>query len=427
MTKSTYITITIFRGWLVTYTATALGLIFGILYIWSVIKAGIPSSWGWSNADKALPYATMAAFFSIMMVPAGRLQDRFGPRPMILLGGFFTGLGCLISGFGGSSLIAYLVGFGIITGTGVSFGYSALTPAAIKWFPAEKTGLVTGIVVAGVGMAPVPLAPLTAWLLNLHARPTATEALESGVSATMITLGIAIWIMTVALTWFVVNPPVGFVPLSTRKMEKTREQAEFNWLQMVTTVHFWLLFIMFFIGASAGLVFIGVAADLGKQALKQYAFLTVVVLSIGNSAGRILAGFISDRVGRLWTLFADNIFQGCVIVVLYNLTVNGGGSWWMILTIVFLIGMNYGGNPTIFPSICKDYFGIRHFGHNYGCLFVAFGLAGLIMPWVNGLIQDITGKSDLSYILIVVMLSAAALLSLITRWLGPPELKQAEE
>ncbi|MCG8638042.1 MAG: MFS transporter, partial [Desulfobacterales bacterium] len=150
--RSTHIHICFSRGWLVAGTASMLGLVFGILYVWSVIKSGIPDAWEWTHADKALPYSVMAVTFSVIMMPAGMLQDRYGPKPVIMLGGFLAGLGCVAAGIGGSALAAHGAGFGFLTGAGVGFGYSALTPAAIKWFPEEKTGLVAGIVVAGSGL-----------------------------------------------------------------------------------------------------------------------------------------------------------------------------------------------------------------------------------------------------------------------------------
>ena len=89
-----------------------------------------------------------------------------------------------------------------------------------------------------------------------------------------------------------------------------------------------------------------------------------------------------------------------------------------MLIIVFLLGFNYGANLAVFPAACKDYFGIRNFGLNYGCLFAAFGSAGLIMPWLNGLIRDRTGSSDLSYIIIIALMVVAAVLALISRYRG---------
>jgi OFA family oxalate/formate antiporter-like MFS transporter len=416
------ISISFYRGWLVTFASAGMGLVLGILYVWSVVKAGIPASWGWSNADMALPYSMMTVLFSLTMIPAGKLQDRFGPRIAVMLGGFLAGLGCIICGLGGSSLLAYIIGFGVFTGSGVGLGYSATTPASIKWFSPERTGLIAGIVVAGFGLAPVVLAPLSAWLLNAFQTTTASGTVEKGVSETMIVLGVVVWVVVGALSLFVRNPPEGHLiePPRQRSHTSGRPQAvEAHWHFMLRTAQFWLLLLMYFVGAAAGLMFISVASDLGKHSLGSLAFLAVVVLAVGNSSGRILAGVISDRIGRQWTLLGEFILQAIVVGILYWLT-GGGGSWPVILIIVFMLGLNYGANLAVFPAACKDYFGIRNFGLNYGLLFTAFGAAGLIMPWLNGLIRDRTGSSDLSYIIIIALMGVAAVLAVVSHFVGRP-------
>jgi OFA family oxalate/formate antiporter-like MFS transporter len=424
---STRITISVsfYRGWLVTFAAAGTGLVLGILYVWSVVRAGIPASWGWSKADMALPYSTMCAFFAITMIPAGRLQDRFGPRIALLVGGSLAGLGCVVCGLGGSSLAVYVVGFGLLTGSGVGFGYAATTPASLKWFPPERTGLIAGIVVAGFGLAPVVLAPLSAWLLDAFATTTAAGTVEKGVPATMIALGVLIWAVVGGLSLFVRNPPEGLLldpPHARRQVAGRPVAADFSWQAMLRTAQFWLLFTMYFFGAAAGLMFISVASDLGKHALGTLAFLAVVVLAVGNSSGRILAGVVSDRIGRQWTLLAEFVCQGVVVAVLYKLS-GSGGTWPAVLAVVFLLGFNYGANLAVFPAACKDYFGLRDFGLNYGCLFAAFGTAGLIMPWLNGFIQDATGSSDLSYALVVGLMALAAVLAVVSRLVGRPRLR----
>jgi len=418
---STQVTITVsfYRGWLVAFAAAGMGLVLGILYVWSVVKAGIPASWGWSNADMALPYSLMTAIFAATMIPAGRLQDRFGPRIAILVGGFLAGLGCVISGLGGSSLLAYIIGFGVITGSGVGLAYSATTPASIKWFSSERTGLVTGIVVAGFGLAPVVLAPLTSWLLGAFETTTASGTVDKGVPETMIVLGVITWVVVGGLSLFVRNPPEGHLiePLQPGLRTGTRRKGvDVHWRVVLRSAQFWLLFVMYFIGAGAGLMFISVASDLGKHALGSLAFLAVVVLAVGSSSGRVLAGVVSDRIGRQWTLLAEFIVQAIVVGALYAL--KGGSSWPVILIIVFLLGFNYGTNVAVFPAACKDYFGMRNFGLNYGLLFVAFGAAGLVMPWLNGLIKDRTGSSDLAYVIVIAMLGVAAVLSIVSRFVG---------
>ncbi|MBT0651447.1 L-lactate MFS transporter [Geomobilimonas luticola] len=417
----THITISLFRGWLVVAAAVAMGIVFGILYSWSVVKAGIPASWGWSNADKALPYSVMCVMFALVMVPAGRLQDRFGPRWVVLLGGVLAGLGCVIAGVGGGSKLAYVVGFGVFTGIGVGFGYSALTPAAMKWFPPRNTGLVVGIVVAGSGLAPVFLAPLTTWLLNRFAVTAATGVVEQGVSQAMISLGVLIWLVVGTLFWFIENPPLGFAAVPGTHDRRMSSQQETGWQRMVRTPQFWLMYLMYFVGASAGLTFISVAADLGRQALGELAFLAVVVLALGNTVGRVIAGAVSDRIGRHLTLFAEFLFQGGMIGALFWASKQATGNGLVILAVLFCVGLNYGANLAIFPAACKDQFGIRYFGLNYGCLFTAFGLAGLVMPLLNGFIRDVTGNQDMSYILIMAMLAVAALMSLVSRQLAAGE------
>lgn len=414
----THISFSLFRGWLVTLSATGMGMVLGILYVWSVIKAGIPDSWGWTNADKALPYSVMCIVFAIIMVPAGRFQDRYGPRWVVILGGFLTGLGCIVSGLGGSSQLAYFIGFGLITGAGAGFAYSALTPAAMKWFPPQRTGSVVGIVVAGFGLSPLLLAPLTTWLLREFPTINAAGITEMGVSNAMIGVGLVVWLVVGLLFWFIANPPDGFIAQADENISQRIKGREVGTREMLTSIQFWLLFWMYFSGASAGLVFIGVAADLGKHALGEWAFLAVVVLSVGNTAGRILAGIVSDKIGRQWTLFAEFISQGAMVGALFWLSRHGGGEWPAILSVLFMIGLNYGANLTIFPAACKDYFGVRNFGINYGFLFFAFGTAGLVMPWLNGMIKDRTGSLDISYLVIMFMMVVAALLALASRHLA---------
>ena len=412
--------VSIYRGWVVTIAAALTGLLFGILYIWSIVRAGVPVSWGWTKADMALPYSTMCAFFAITMIPAGRLQDRFGPRIAILVGGLLAGLGLVVSGLAGSSLLGYILGFGVLTGCGVGFGYAATTPAAIKWFPSRRTGLIAGIVVAGFGLAPVVLAPLAAWLLGVFATTTADGVVEKGVAGTMITLGVLTWIVVGALAVFVQNPPEGHLvqPPAAAAAARTAH-PEFLWRDMLRTAQFWVLFVMYFFGASAGLTFVSVASDLGKHALGSLAFLAVVVLAVGNACGRVLSGTLSDRIGRQTMLLVEFIWQALVVAALFKLE-RGDAGWAPILAVVFMLGFNYGTNLAVFPAACKDYFGIRNFGFNYGFLFAAFGSAGIVMPWLNGTIEDKTGSSDLSYAIIIGLLVGAAVLAVVSKALGQP-------
>lgn len=412
------------KGWTVTFCGMGVNLALGILYAWSVIKGGIPDSWGWTNADKALPYSVACLVFALAMVPAGRLQDKVGPRWVSTIGGVLVGIGFIIAALAGSSLGGFVIGFGIFGGIGIGFGYASATPPAVKWFPPQKTGLIAGLVVAGFGLASVYIAPLATKLLSVFGTTiTKTDpvtgmvkqAVEKGVSSTMLVFGIAFFIIVVILSQLLRDPPKGYVPPGSpaKGSAAAKVTVDRGWKEMLSTAQFYILWLIYFAGASAGLTFISVAQDLGKRSLGELAFVAVAILAVGNACGRIMAGLISDKIGRQWTLFGFLLLQAVVLFVLFLL--KGGASWPIVLLIALLIGANYGSNLSLFPSATKDYFGLKNFGVNYGFVFTAWGVAGLIMPWVNGRIKDATGSDTLTFFIIIAVLIIAALLTFVSR------------
>ena len=401
-------------GPVVTAAGFGVNLALGILYAWSVIKGGIPDSWAWTNADKALPYSVACMVFALAMIPAGRLQDKIGPRWVATLGGVLTGLCCIVAALSGKSLAGFVAGFGVLAGTGIGFGYAAATPPAVKWFPPHRTGLVAGLVVAGFGLASVYIAPLGTWLLGHFATTNAASVVEKGVSSTMLTFGIGFLVAVTLLSQLLRNPPPGFQPApGAGAAKKAAPSVDVSVREMLSRGQFYLLWLMYFAGASAGLTFISVAQELGKKSLGELAFVAVAVLAVGNAGGRILAGLVSDKIGRQWTLFGAFLIQSGALLALYF--AKAGASWPVILAIVIVIGANYGANLSLFPSAAKDYFGLKNFGLNYGVLFSAWGVAGLTMPWVNGRIKDATGSNDLTYFIIIGVLLVGAGLTFVSK------------
>ena len=392
------------KGWWVTFAGTGINLALGVLYTWSVIKAAIPPEWGWTAAQKSDPYAVACFVFAIAMIPAGRLQDRIGPRWVATIGGVTVALGCIIAGLAGSSYIGFVVGFGLFGGIGIGFGYAAATPAAVKWFPASQTGMIAGLVVAGFGLASVYIAPTAQALLGAY-----------GVSTTMIIFGIAFFVIVVTLAQFLRNPPAGYVPFDAKADQRptttaaSKPPVEMEWHQMIRTSNFWMLWTMYVFGAAAGLMVIGSAASMSKAALGPSAFVAVAVLAVGNAGGRVLAGVVSDIIGRQLTLFFAFLLQGVMVLIpLYY-----GDDSIALLFAVLMIGACYGANLAIFPSATKDHFGLKSFGLNYGVMFTAWGVGGLILPRIAGMAKDITGKEDLAFYIASGLMVCGALLALI--------------
>ena len=408
------------HGWRVVFAGMGINLALGILYTWSVISGGIPEKWGWSQSDKSLPYSICCLVFCLVMVPAGRLQDKFGPRVVAAIGGVLVGIGFIVSSMTTTPL-GFVIGFGIIAGAGIGFGYASATPPAIKWFPAAKTGLIAGIVVSGFGLASVYAAPLAKYLL-----------VTFGIQKMMLILGIGFLVIISGVKtiltplWFglsqmlqVPDPDLQQMKLAKEylnaKADKTAKVVEhdkdnFTPKEMLCTVQFYMLWFMYACGAGAGLMIISVvkkivAAQVSSETL---AIAAVVGLAVGNGGGRILAGMISDKFGRKATLFVFLVFQAVLIFLLTQVHGENAGPFLIIITA--LIGANYGSNLALFPSFTKDFYGLKNFGVNYGLVFTGWGVGGFMLAKLAGMMYDKQQTFNFAYYCASSLLILAAIM-----------------
>ena len=362
------------RGWSVTMAGIGINLALGILYTWSMFKMAIKDSivagdgrFEWSLSSLNDPYAVCCLAFAFSMILAGRLQDKFSPRVTALIGGVLTGLGLMwISQ--SYSLWVWILGFGVLTGTGLGFGYASATPPAIKWFPAAKTGLIAGLVVSGFGLASVYIAPLSNYLIK-----------EVGLSAAMMIFGGAFIVVVCGLSQFLVNPPKDFSPEAKVDGQAAPKAGglEFTPSAMLRTRSFYLLWFTYFVGAGAGLMIIGNVAGMAKASLGDMAWVVVALMAVGNAGGRIVAGTLSDKIGRTQTLAIMLCFQS---LIMFSLMMMGKQQAIVMVMAAALVGFNYGTNLSLFPSATKDYFGLKNFGVNYGLVFTAWGAGGFVLP-----------------------------------------------
>jgi nitrate/nitrite transporter NarK len=393
--------------WTVVLAGTGINLALGVLYAWSIFKAAIQASvaeggtggFDWSIASLNDPYALACLVFAFSMILGGRFQDRFGPRVTALLGGLLVGAGFVIV----SQTTAYawwLLGFGALAGAGFGFGYSAATPPALKWFPPVKTGLIAGIVVSGFGLAPVYIAPLSSWLLGAY-----------GIHTSMLILGIGFAALVSLLATRLINPTLPAAGSSAAAEDAADRESAVGPSAIMRTGRFWALWAIYFVGAGAGLMVIGSVAGMAKSALGEMAFLAVAIMAVGNAAGRIVAGIVSDRMGRLRTLALMLTAQAVLMLVAISV-VGRGGPVTLVLLATF-IGFSYGSNLSIFPAVTKDCWGLKTFGANYGALFTAWGVGGFVMGRASEMITAKTGSFTLSFVLAGALLVVAAGLTLV--------------
>jgi MFS family permease len=395
------------KGWIVTGAGLGLNLALGILYAWSMFgkqltEAVTQGGFGWSRTTATLPYTIAIAAFAVSMIPAGRLQDTLGPRVVASAGAVLCSVGLFVSSLGSpESPLPIILGFGVLSGMGFGLGYAAATPAAVKWFPPHKKGLITGIVVAGFGIAPVYIAPLSKWLLAAF-----------GISRSFQILGALFAVVAGVAAQFMRNPPPGFSakPTPASPSLAPAKSIDQTWSAMVRRPVFYSLFLQYACAATAGLMVIGhiakIVATQSGNAI-QSGFVFVAVLAAFNASGRVIAGLVSDIIGRVTAMALVFTMQCLVMFFFPHFTTMVG-----LLAGTALVGFNYGACLSLFPATAADLWGTKHLGVNYGILFLAWGVGGVFGPLLAGAVADASGTYTSAYYIAAGLLALAALLAM---------------
>ena len=424
--------------WTVLVGALLVQVILGTVYGFSVFVKPLETEFGWGRATTQWAFSLTLVTFAIVMIPAGRLQDRIGPRKVATIGGLLLGLSFVL----GAVLVdatrpwALYLSYGVIGGAGIGFGYVCPIAAAAKWYP-DKKGLIIGIAVAGFGAGALFFAgPASALLL-----PPAETGEPLGLSQILLVgLGISqgtgfgigwksFFVLhgLVSATVVIVgasllrNPPAGWSPPgSTLPATLQTSATDVNWREMLSRPLACMMWITFIFGATSGLMAIGQWKPMMAMILEGRTFAPdwmggfgrfvepVGILAIFNALGRIFWGKVSDWIDRPRAMMMMFLAQGMAFLLLVSvqspLAVFFASAW---------VGLNFGGNFALFPSATSDYFGAKHFGINYGWIFTAYGVAGILGPVVGGVMFDATKQYILAFLFAGILCFMAAACSVV--------------
>ncbi|MDG3007636.1 L-lactate MFS transporter [Paludisphaera mucosa] len=408
------------KAWGVTFAGMAVNLCLGILYAWSVWKAnlvadkahpaGSPMSGlnaGWTyltDAQATSAYAACGMIFALTMIPGGRIQDRYGPRTGATLGGLFLASGCILAGLM-KSYVGLLLGFGVLGGIGMGFGYAATTPAAVKWFGPHRRGLVAGLVVGGYGAAAIYIAPLAKTLIAAY-----------GLSGSFIGLGVLFAVVVIVASRFLVFPPDDYLPPAAAITAKAAPTAV-DWPagRMLKTWQFYALVFLFIGSAQSGLLVIANAAPLLNATAGSLAFFAAnawILASYGglvNAAGRVGTGFYSDGIGRANAYLINGAVSAACLFLMPRIIASGSVP--LLFLAVGVAYWQYGGALALMPAFTADFFGPKNLGFNYGFVFLGWGVA-FFVPQAAGYLKDATGGLDAAFTLSGALLAAAVVVSL---------------
>jgi OFA family oxalate/formate antiporter-like MFS transporter len=368
---------TISRWWRLV-GALLMTLALGTLYAWSVFVAPLENEFGWKRGQTSTVFTIAVVMFATSLFIAGRLQDRFGPFWMAITGGALFSLGFFLCAYA-SSLHYLFLCFGVLGGLGNGFGFATVPPVMAKWFP-DKRGIAIGLAVAGFGGGSAIFGPIANLILFTH----------FGWRTSCMVLGGTFLAMTMVGASLLKNPPEGYRPNDSMPAPAAHvalSDYQFTPSEVLRTPSFYLIWLGFGLGSSAGLLIISQLVPFAQsQGIPgvTLATMTLAVGAIGNVSGRILSGWLSDVLGRLNTLRVVLAISTVAIPVTYW----AGGRVFYVYLMVFIVYFCYGAQASVNPATNADFWGTRNAGANYGLLFTAWGVAGIIGPTIGGVLFD---------------------------------------
>lgn len=380
--------------WIILVACVVVNLCFGAGYAWSVFQRPLMKNFNWSIGQASLAFSISFAMVPIAMIIFGPRQDKEGPRKITFIGGLLFGLGMILTGFVNNIILLYLT-YGLILGFGIGMGYGCTTATTVKWFP-DRKGFAGGLIAAGFGLGAVILAPIAANMID-----------SLGVLMTFRVLSFILLIIICAMSLLISAPEKLSLNNSVSEVDATSKQ-------MMKMPHFCILWLTYIFACLSDMMIIGHASPIANEYLelsKQIATLTVSLLALANTGGRIFWGFISDRVGRYYAammMFVVSIL-GLLLLIFKDIGV-------VSVSGIILIGLCFGGFFGIYPGITVENWGPKNAGSNYGFMFSAYGIAAIFGPGLAASIkQSQGGNYSMAFIVSLVLCLFGILLVLIFR------------
>jgi OFA family oxalate/formate antiporter-like MFS transporter len=390
--------------WLVVLGALIIQMSLGAVFIYSIFKTPLQQMLHWDKSQVAIPAQVVLFSFAFAMIFAGRVQDKVGPRLVASAGGIVLGLGLILAGFTsemGGGLAWFALTFGAIGGMGIGIAYVCPISACVKWFP-DKRGLITGIAVAGFGAGGLVFAPIAKALIE-----------SSNVLHAIMILGVIFLTAILTGAQFLSNPPEGYCPEGWNSAADASScgpaAADYSCSEMMKTPQFYLLWLTYFAGCTAGLMIIMNASTIWQSfsaagaaaagAMESAAFdgvktagaAVVSVIAAFNAVGRIAWGKISDQLGsRIKTLIPITVVCALAMFALDRLT-----TYPMFIAGTGLIASCFGGYLALYPAVVADFYGTKNIGANYGVMYTAYGAGGLLGPWLQASLVEKSATLDL--------------------------------
>jgi len=358
-------------------------MIANLQYGWTYFVDPIDAKYHWGRTSIQVYFTIFVATETWLVPVEGWFVDQFGPRIVVMIGGILVALAWTLNSYASSLPMLYLAA--TVAGVGAGAVYGTCVGNALKWF-ADRRGLAAGLTAAGFGAgAAATVVPIITVIKNY------------GYDQAFLWFGLGQGIVILVLSQLLKAPRPGEAPKAPRKL--TASSREFRPMEMLQTPLFWILYVMFVLVASSGLVVTAQVAPIARDYKianlpVNFLFISSTVLvmagivdNILNGLARPTFGWVSDHIGRENTMAIVFTFGAGAYWALGTI----GNSPWAFIATAGLVYFTWGEIYSLFPALCTDTYGSKYAATNAGLLYTAKGTASFLVPAASWL-QATTGS-----------------------------------
>lgn len=394
------------QRWRLLAVSCLINLFAGSIYAWSVFGSALAARLSdltgaaVTGADLALAFGIANGLGPVPMIFGGAVNDRFGPRFVIMAGGLLMGLGLFLTG-SVETPAGVVLSYGLFFGLGLGLVYGCTINNTMKFFP-DRRGLVGGLTTAAYGISSVLVPPVASLLIA-----------KTGVSSALQIFGVLFGVVIVTGGFLSMRCPPGFVPDGwTPPAGRAAGGVERNWCAMLASSEFPPMIVLLMCGAIAAMMVIAHVFTIARDQMAwsaAEASAAVSIIALANTFGRIFAGSLSDRLGRLPALSLGLFLSLTGLAALASAGPEAGALFYAGLVAV---GLSFGSFMGVFPGYTAEVFGSRHNSVNFGIMFAGFSAAGIAGPLLMGSLRAAGFDYPVCY-LAGGLISAAGFLSIL--------------
>jgi MFS transporter, OFA family, oxalate/formate antiporter len=380
------------KNWLIVVGSMIAQLGLGTIYTWSLFNQPLVNMFGWDLNKVSMTFSITSFALAFSTLFAGKLQEKIGIKKLVTICGILLGIGLIASSKVNSIVMLYVTA-GIVVGAADGMAYITILSNCIKWFP-NKKGIISGLSVGAYGTGSLLFKYINGSMIN-----------SAGVLKTFLIWGIIAMILIVIGAQFLKDAEV-----KSGNLNSISNENSFTVKEMLKTKEAYLLFIMFFAACMSGLYLIGVVKDIGVEMVGlnvSTAANAVAMVAIFNTAGRIILGALSDKIGGLKVIFITFAVTAISVLALSFVHLNFGIFFACVAGIAFC----FGGNITVFPAIVGEFFGVENQTKNYGVIYQGFGIGAISGSIISSVIGSFKGTFVVVGIMCIISIGIIAMIN----------------